>query len=213
MQKTSESEKLRFWRFLSPSRTDQTCLSLWERCRAATERACISRFPSQAYLIRICSRTALSVVCSGADLFACCPLSHLLRKCQLSQRESREAGASCTPDASGYLLRKPVSVLLLPSRLAPCHLPQGGRLWFSAHPKLVSPFGRDVAQRQRGLVPSLKELDCRLAARLREQPVIWHASGYLSMKAKFTQTIVLQNYRRFVPCPYRKSAPFGTIRH
>ena len=27
-------------------------------------------------------------------MFACCPLSHLLRKCQLSQRESREAGAN-----------------------------------------------------------------------------------------------------------------------
>ena len=33
-------------------------------------------------------------ICSDADLFACCPLSHLLRKCQLSQRESREAGAN-----------------------------------------------------------------------------------------------------------------------
>ena len=31
------------------------------------------------------------------DLFACCPLSHLLRKCQLSQRESREAGANFLP--------------------------------------------------------------------------------------------------------------------
>ena len=96
-------------------RAVQTCLSLWERCRAATERACIS------YI--------LSPVCPDANWFACCPLSHLLRKCQLSQRESREAGASCTPDASGYLLRKPVSVLLLPSRLAPCHLPQRGRLF------------------------------------------------------------------------------------
>ena len=44
-----------------------------------------------------------------------------------------------------------VCVLLLPSRLAPCHLPQGGRLWVSAQSKLVSPSGRDVAQRQRGL--------------------------------------------------------------
>ena len=42
-------------------------------------------------------------------------------------------------------------MLLLPSRLAPCHLPQRGRLWFYAQTKLVSPFGRDVAQRQRGL--------------------------------------------------------------
>ena len=31
------------------------------------------------------------------------PLSHLLRKCQLSQRESQEAGANCTPDESREL--------------------------------------------------------------------------------------------------------------
>ena len=40
--------------------------------------------------------------------------------------------------ASGYFLRRPASVLLLPSRLAPCHLPQRGRLWFYAQSKLVS---------------------------------------------------------------------------
>ncbi len=34
--------------------------------------------------------------------------------------------------------------------------------------QLVSPSGRDVAQRQRGQAPSLRELSCRLAARLRE---------------------------------------------
>ena len=89
---------------------------------------------------------------SDTNLSACCPLSHLLRKCQLSQRESREAGADCTHAASGELLRRPARVLLLPSRLTPCHLPQGERLWASAQPKLVSPFGRDVAQRQRGLI-------------------------------------------------------------
>ena len=31
------------------------------------------------------------------NLLACCPLSHLLRKCQLSQRESREVGANRSP--------------------------------------------------------------------------------------------------------------------
>ena len=36
-------------------------------------------------------------ICFGADLPAFCPLSHLLRKCQLSQRESREAGANFFP--------------------------------------------------------------------------------------------------------------------
>ena len=89
-------------------------------------------------LIRICQCAALSVIC--------------WRKCQLSQRESREAGADCTHAASGELLRRSARVLLLPSRLTPCHLPQGGRLWVSAQPKFVSPSGRDVAQRQRGLI-------------------------------------------------------------
>ena len=51
-----------------------------------------------------------------------------------------------------------------------------------AQSKLVSPSGRDVAQRQRGRAPSLRELDCRLAARLREQPIICHASGELLRK-------------------------------
>ena len=66
-------------------------------------------------------------ICPDSNLPARCPLSHLLRKCQLSQRESREGGADCTPDESGYLLRRPARVLLLPSRLAPCRLPQRGR--------------------------------------------------------------------------------------
>ena len=57
-------------------------------------------------------------ICPDSNLSACCPLSHLLRKCQLSQRESREAGANFLP---------------------------------YAQTKLVSPSGRDVAQRQRGL--------------------------------------------------------------
>ena len=68
-------------------------------------------------------------ICSGADLFACCPLSHLPCKCQLSQRESQEAGVNCAPDESELLWCRPVRVLLLPSRLAPCHLPQRGRLF------------------------------------------------------------------------------------
>ena len=76
-------------------------------------------------LTRTCLRAALSAIC--------------WRKCQLSQGESREASADCTHAASGELLRRPACVLLLPSRLAPCHLPQGGRLWVSA-------------QRQRGLI-------------------------------------------------------------
>ena len=48
---------------------------------------------------RRCERHALTNQANScADLSACCPLSHLLRKCQLSQRESREAGANGTPD-------------------------------------------------------------------------------------------------------------------
>ena len=44
-------------------------------------------------------------ICPDTSLSACCPLSHLLRKCQLSQRESREAGANlfaltCNPNLS-----------------------------------------------------------------------------------------------------------------
>ncbi len=51
-------------------------------------------------------------------------------------------------------------------------LPQRGRLFSYAPAKLVSPFGRDVAQRQRGLGSLVRELDCRLAARLKEQPAL-----------------------------------------
>ena len=93
-------------------RTIQTCLSLWERCRAATERACISYFFSRAYLIRICSRAALSVICfanasspkgrakksvrtarlthqatSHADLFACCSFRRGLRRATFLKEE------------------------------------------------------------------------------------------------------------------------------
>ena len=93
-------------------------------------------------------RSTLRCTCSRV-----CPLSHLLRKCQLSQRESREGGANRTHASSGYLLRRPAHALLLPSRLAPRHLPQGGRLCFRTI-QLVSPSGRDVAQRQRGQAPS-----------------------------------------------------------
>ena len=130
-----------------------TCLSLWERCRAATERAGSlvreldlpqEKTEGVCQTGKIRMRFALRCTCPHV-----CPLSHLLRKCQLSQRESQEAGASCTHAASGYLLRRPARVLLLPSRLAPRHLPQGERLWFRTI-QLVSPSGRDVAQRQRG---------------------------------------------------------------
>ena len=37
------------------------------------------------------------------NLSASCPLSHLLRKCQLSRRESQEAGADWESDESGEL--------------------------------------------------------------------------------------------------------------
>ena len=93
-------------------RAVQTCLSLRERCRAATERACISYFPSQAYLTRICQRAALSVICfanasspkgrakkpvrtahpthqadSHADLPACCSFRHGLRRATFLREE------------------------------------------------------------------------------------------------------------------------------
>ena len=66
-------------------------------------------------LIRTCPLFALSVICSA--------------NASSPKGESREGGADCTPDASSELLRRLVRVLLLPSRLAPCHLPQGGRLF------------------------------------------------------------------------------------
>ena len=93
-------------------RTDQTCLSLWERCRAATERACISYILSPVCLIRICSRLALSVICLAnasspkgrakksvrtahvphqvifcADLSACCSFRHGLRRATFLREE------------------------------------------------------------------------------------------------------------------------------
>ena len=46
-----------------PSRTIQTCLSLWERCRAATERACIDYVLSPVCLMRTGQCPALSVIC------------------------------------------------------------------------------------------------------------------------------------------------------
>ena len=61
-------------------RINQTCLSLRERCRAATERAAASQHVLGVY--------------PDTNLSARYPLSHLLCKCQLSQRESREAGAN-----------------------------------------------------------------------------------------------------------------------
>ena len=114
--------------------------------------------------------------------------------CRLAAR-LREQPVIC--HASGKLLRRPVRVLLLPSRLAPCHLPQGGRLWFSAQSKLVSPFGRDVSQRQRELAPSLRELGCRLAARLREQPARPDESGELSYE--FVSVLPSQSFASQMP--------------
>ena len=82
-----------------------------------------------------------------------CPLSHLLRKCQLSQRESREGGANRTHAASGNLLRRLARALLLPSRLAPCHLPQGGRLFSYAQSNLSLPLGEMSRSDREGRLP------------------------------------------------------------
>ena len=124
-------------------------------------------------------------ICPDTSLSACCPLSHLLRKCQLSQRESREAGANLfalthKPNLSlplGEMSRSDregwyqlawlfkfalvqtcqffaLSVICSANASSP-----KGRAEKSvriscpyAQSKLVSPSGRDVAQRQRGLV-------------------------------------------------------------
>ena len=89
-------------------------------------------------------RSTLRCTCSRV-----CPLSHLLRKCQLSQRESQEAGANRTHAASGYLLRRLARVLLLPSRLAPRHLPQRGRLCLRADQTCLSLWERCRAATER----------------------------------------------------------------
>ena len=93
-------------------RTDQTCLSLWERCRAATERACISYILSLVCLMRTSQRAALSVICCAnasspkgrakklvrtahmphqvifcADLPACCSFRHGLRRATFLREE------------------------------------------------------------------------------------------------------------------------------
>ena len=100
-----------------------TCLSLWERCRAATERAGSlvreldlpqAKTEGVLQIDKIRMRFALTRTCSHV-----CPLSHLLCKCQLSQRESREAGANRTPDEPSGRLCRLARVLLLPSRLVP----------------------------------------------------------------------------------------------
>ena len=93
-------------------RAAQTCLSLWDRCRAATERACISYILSPVCLIRIGSRAALSVICFAnasspkgraekpvqaesltnqgdfdTDLFVCCSFRHGLRRATFLREE------------------------------------------------------------------------------------------------------------------------------
>ena len=142
--------------FFSLTRSS-TCLSLWERCRAATERAgsLVRELDlPQAKTEGICQigkirmRFALRCTCLHV-----CPLSHLLRKCQLSRRESQEGGANRTHASSGYLLRRLARVLLLPSRLAPCHLPQRGRLFLTRSPNLSLPLGEMSRSDREGRLP------------------------------------------------------------
>ena len=66
-----------------------------------------------------------------------------------------------------------------------------------AQSKRVSPSGRDVAQRQRGLAPSLRELDCRLAARLKEQPARPDESGELLYE--FVSVLPSQSFASQMP--------------
>ena len=100
-----------------------TCLSLWERCRAATERA--------------------GSLFEGAGLPPC----------------------GKTEGAANYLSRIRRTLAQTCSRAAPsvtaCAVPpsSGRKALVLRAVHLVSPFGRDVAQRQRGLAPSLRELD------------------------------------------------------
>ena len=93
-----------------PLHTNQTCLSLRERCRAATERACTN------YI--------LPPVCPDTNGASSRPLSHLLCKCQLSQRESQEAGASWESDESGGFDADCLRVCPLSHLLRKCQLSQ-----------------------------------------------------------------------------------------
>ena len=88
---------------------------------------------------KIRMRFALTRTCSHV-----CPLSHLLCKCQLSQRESREAGANCTHAASGYHLRRLARVP-----------PSSGRKTFSLtrHPILSLPLGEMSRSDREGWPP------------------------------------------------------------
>ena len=89
-----------------------TCLSPWERCRAATERASISYILSPVCPEQTCLRAALSVICFAnasspkgrakkpvrtahltnqskphADLFVCCSFRHGLRRATFLREE------------------------------------------------------------------------------------------------------------------------------
>ena len=104
-------------------RAIQTCLSLWERCRAATERA--------------------GSLFEGAGLPPC----------------------GKTEGAASYLSRIRLTLMQTCQRAAPsvtaCAVPpsSGRKALVFRTVQLVSPSGRDVAQRQRGLAPSSRELD------------------------------------------------------
>ena len=182
-------------------RAIQTCLSLWERCRAATERA---GFLFEGAGLPPCGKTegVLSnwqdthEICPDADLFACCSFRHGLRRATFLREEgfgfprspnlSLPLGEMSRSDREGRLplrgswicrrqrLREFCQSGKIRMRFAliqtcPCAAPSvtacavppsSGRkaLVFRAV-QLVSPFGRDVAQRQRGLAPSSRELD------------------------------------------------------
>ena len=139
-------------------RANQTCLSLWERCRAATERAgsivrelacrlaaslrefCqIDKIRMRFALTRICQRAALSAICCA--------------------NASSPKGRAKKPVRTGSLTNQGSSDTDLP---ACCSFRHGLRRatflreegFFLRTNQLVSPFGRDVAQRQRGQAPS-----------------------------------------------------------
>ena len=91
-------------------------------------------------LMQTCPRVALSAICPDADLPACCSFRHGLRRTTFLREE-------------GFGFYAQSNLSLWESRES------GANFLLLRTIQLVSPSGRDVAQRQRGLAPSLRELD------------------------------------------------------
>ena len=138
-------------------RAVQTCLSLWERCRGATERAgSLVRELDCRFAARLREFVRLAdthEICSKVHLLACLPSQSFAS--QMSALPKGEPRRRSEPHT--YRIR--LSLAQICSRAAPsvtaCAVPPSSKrkaLVLRAV-QLVSPSGRDVAQRQRGQAP------------------------------------------------------------